>query len=284
MARARSGAAVAQHDTMIRLEESMTRGLLLIAFALLPAATSARTYQVLPANPTAMEFVELRSDLGGECERLRNVEPVAGGFRVNITLLSLGLRCDEILPGALDFTLGAFAPGTYRVTTRINCIDCSPPTFDEPTFTTFTVSPGVASPVAGDDYTQVDLSGIWTTPSQAFTGFAFVHSDGLGANGRTARVTGLWYDYGSAGQPTWSLLLLDGTPFRLAGQVVRAVPTGTGANRTIALTTIGSATLALDAAGSYRLQGSVDQRGFDLTLERFRWTRSAWPSRAPDPQ
>lgn len=263
----------------------MNRIVLLLLIALLPATGAhARRYEVYPANPTAMEFVQLRSDFGGECSRLRNVEPITGGFRVNITLLGLGLRCDEIIPNGLNFTLGAFAPGTYRVVTRINCNDCSPAIFDDPEVTTFTVSPGVASNVAGDDYTQLDLSGIWTTPSEAFTGFAFIHSDGLGESGRTARVTGLWYDYGGNGQTTWSLLLLDGTPNRMTGRVMRAVPNGSGASRTIGLSPIGDATLVRTGTDAYRLGGVVDARGFDFPIERFRWTRAAWPSRAPDPQ
>lgn len=263
----------------------MTRTMLAILLALLPAAASqARRYEVFPANPTAMEYVRLRTSVIAECERLRSVEPVTGGFRVNITLLSLGLRCDTVIADGLDFTLGAFAPGTYRVTTRYNCIDCSPPTWDDPEVTTFTVSPGVASPVPGDDYTQLDLSGIWTTPREAFTGFAFIHSDGLGANGRTARVTGLWYDYGAGGQTTWSLLLLDGTPNRLAGRVMRAVPSGTGAARTITLSVIGEAELVRTGTDAYTLDGVVNERGFNFPIERFRWTRAAWPSRAPDPQ
>ena len=257
----------------------MFRSLAFAALAVFATSAGARNYTVSPATPTAMEFVQLRSFIGG-CERLRGVEVVDGGFRINIEALTTGLTCDEVLP--LTLTLGAFAPGFYRVTTRISCNICSPPVFDEPQQSSFTVSAGVASTVAGDDRPQSELSGIWTSPSEPFTGFAFIHSDGVGATGRSARVTGLWYDYGATGQVAWTLLLLDGTPFRLTGQVVRALPTGTGTSRTIVLSPVGNATLVLAPSGGYRLSGNVEQRVFDFPIERFRWVRAAWPGRAPD--
>lgn len=257
---------------------------ILIACACMVAATTvgARNLAISPANPTAMEFVHLRTSINGECETVQGIDTVEGGFRVVFKLTELGIRCDTI--EELDITLGAFPPGTYRISTRVNCISCSPPFFDEPQTLTFTVAPGVASAIPGDDRPQSDLSGLWTTPNDAFTGFAFVHSGGIGAQGRrNSRVTGLWYDY-SGTQPTWSLLLLDDG----AGQVVRAAPTGSGASRTIALVPIGTATLTRGPASNpnhpLRLVGTIDGRSFDLPLERFRWTRAAWPARAPDPR
>jgi hypothetical protein len=255
-----------------------------IAAALSFACTSiagARSFTISPSSPTAMEFVHLYTTIGGECERVRGVEPVEGGFRIVFDRYDLGLRCDEVLTFAL--TLGGFAPGTYRISSRVYCNGCAPAVYDDPRTLTFTVLPAAASAAPGDDVPQADLSGIWTTPSEAYTGFAFVHSGSVGAQGRELRVTGFWYDY-SGSQATWSMLLLDGSRSRLAGTVVRAVPSGTGASRTIALAPAGNATLERDAAGNWRLSGNVEQRSFDFPVERFRWARAAWPGPAPAPR
>lgn len=255
--------------------------------ALVVAATAnARPYSVSPSNPVALELVHLQASLNS-CERLRGVEAADGGFRIDIQALASGLPCDDL--GTQTFTLGAFPPGTYRITTRITCNDCSPPVFDEPGATTITVSPAPASNSPGGDRPDEDLSGIWTAASEPYTGFAFIASGGVDAQGRrTGGITGLWYDY-SGTQPTWTVLLLaGGGEFGGTGQIVRAVPTGTGASRTVAFVPVGTATLSSGIMTNLerprRLTGSIDGRAFDLMLERFRWTRSAWPARAPDPQ
>ncbi|HET7843528.1 MAG TPA: hypothetical protein VFL14_05215 [Xanthomonadales bacterium] len=259
----------------------MVRHLVVAALALSATVTAARQYEVSPASPVALELVHLQAILNG-CERLRGVEPIDGGFRVNIQARTTGMQCDDLTP--FSFTLGAFPPGTYRITTRITCNDCSPPVFDEPPDTTITVAPAPASSAPLDDIPVQDLSGVWTAASEPYTGFTFIASAGLDAQGRrNGRITGLWYDY-SGTQPTWSVILLDGP----TGPIMRAVPSGTGANRTVTFVPVGTATLASNAmrplATPWRLTGTIDGRPFDLMLERFRWTRYAWPARAPEPQ
>lgn len=200
----------------------MFRFLALASLAVLATPAEARNYRVSPANPVALELVHVETSVNG-CERVRGVEAVDGGFRVNIQTPTTGLPCDDLYVTTL--TLGAFPPGTYRLTTRVTCNDCSPPVFDEPQVTTITVTPAAASSTPGDDIPSVDLSGIWTTASEPFTGFAFIASGGVDTQGRrTGGITGLWYDY-SGTQPTWTVLLLNNS----SGPIVRAVPTGTGA-------------------------------------------------------
>ena len=249
-----------------------------LAFALLLAVAmnaGARGVSTAPTSPAAMEFVTSQLSLTS-CERVVGVLPVAGGFRIAIDSELPGPRCDAL--GVIDITLGAFPPGTYRVSTAVT-FPGTPPTSFEDGSTTFVVSPGVTSTTAGDDITQADLSGIWTTPNEPYTGFALIHSDGMGTMGRRGRVTGLWYDY-SGTQPTWTLLLLDGSQFIFTGSVVQPVATGTGATRTITQPAVGTARLDVDGNGNVRLRGNVEQRAFDFPLERFRWPRAAWPAPA----
>ena len=253
----------------------MLRCLSLVALALFAMQASARTYSVSPANPVALELVHLQVGLNS-CEGVRGVEAIDGGFRINIQTPTTGLPCDDL--GFTSFTLGAFPPGTYRLTTRITCIDCTPSVFDEPGVTTFTVTAATASTAPFDDRPSVDLSGIWTTPSEPFTGFTFMQARGFDAQGRPdSSLTGIWYDY-SGTQPTWTLLLSG----QGSSQVFRAVPSGTGTNRTIALVAVGTARIVSRAPmggfENWHLVGTIDGREFDYPLERFRWTRAAWPA------
>jgi hypothetical protein len=255
--------------------------IVIVALALCAPTAGARQYSVSPANPTALELVHLQANING-CERIRGVEATNGGFRINIDARDVGTPCDDL--GVTSFTLGAFPPGTYSLSTRVTCNDCSPPVFDEPPVTTVTVSPAPAPNNPLLDSPVVDLSGIWTARGEPYTGFAFIASGGVDAQGNlTTGLTGLWYDYSGA-QPTWTILLLGGS----SGQIVRAVPTGTGANRTVELVPVGTATLSDNVMTSLetprRLTGTIDGRAFDLTLDRFRWTRAAWPARAPRPR
>jgi hypothetical protein len=252
--------------------------LLVAALALAPAAM-ARPLAIAPANPTALEFVHLRTTLSN-CEQVLGVEPTNGGLRVVIRVRGSGATCGSTAP--LDLTLGAFPPGTYRLQTRLVGDDFSPP-FDEPDTITFTVSTGPSSTAPGDDLPSIDLSGVWTTPSEPYTGFFFIEAGALDAQGRRrGSFTGIWYDYSGA-QATWTLLLSGlGT-----SQIFRPIPTGTGANRTVTFAPVGTARIVSRAGmggpESWYLRGTIDGRDFDYPLERFRWTRAAWPGRAPDP-
>lgn len=255
----------------------MKRIELLCALALaacLPA--HAREIRVTPANPTALEFVQVSVDLS-VCERMRFSAIAPGeGNRNEISLLILrddfSTQCDATI--RVPFTIGAFPPGFYRVRT---VTDGDPPFIDAGT--EFRVTAGPTAGGASANLPQTDLSGIWTAASEPFTGFAFIHSSAVTGQARVDRVTGLWFDYSNS-TATWTELLLDsaGTPNNYAGQIVRAVPTGTGASRSIALVPIGTASLTrLGDSDDWRLAGTLEGRAFDLPLQRFRYTRAAFP-------
>lgn len=256
--------------------------LALVALAAIPFGSAARSLTINPSNPVALEYVHLTTTIRN-CERVLFVEPNLGGFSVWFDQGPSGQQftCDEVLP--LTLTLGAFTPGEYVIRTVITGPDFTPPIV-EPETATILVRPAPSSTIPGDDTPESELSGIWTTPAEPFTGFAFVHSAGPPTQaGRSNGITGLWYDYSGA-QATWTMLLLGGGYSNYGGQIVRPVPTGTGSARTIMLTPVGTATLSSDMSGmNWRLRGTIDQRAFDFPLERFRWTHAAWPNRAPNP-
>lgn len=248
---------------------------LLVAASFLAAASTvdARSITISPTAPVALEFVHATVSLSS-CERVAGVEPTEGGFQVLIDSELPGPRCDAL--GSRDLTLGAFPPGTYAITTIVR-FPGRPPTIEDGS-ATITVSASVASTFPGDDLPRVDLSGIWTTPSEPYTGFAFIESETPPVNGfHSSTITGIWYDFRENGQQAWTLLLFDST----GGRIVRPLATGSGATRTIAQPVVGTATLAIAPNNGLRLRGTIDGRAFDLPLERFRWTRAAWPARAP---
>lgn len=248
---------------------------LLVAPLLLAAASNvdARLLTVTPTAPVALEFVHATIGLSS-CERVAGVEPTEGGFQIRIDSELPGPACDAL--GTRDLTLGAFPPGTYAITTIVS-FPGRPPTVEDGS-ATITVTASVASTFPGDDLPRVDLSGIWTTPSEPYTGFAFIQSEAPPVNGfHSSTITGIWYDFRESGELGWTLLLFDST----GGRIVRPVATGQGATRTIAQPVVGTASLALAPNDGLRLRGTIDGRAFDLPLERFRWTRAAWPARAP---
>lgn len=259
----------------------MKRVLLLIAAALaVPVAVHARTIRIIPANPTAMEFVQVQIATIASCERVGfygfQTGQQQGDIVIGVGRDGSGLQCDDLDANA-TLTIGAFPPGAYRIRTLVGSVDSTPPSYDGEL--SFVVTAGPTSPAPRDDRPIEDLSGIWVAPAEAFTGFAFINSGGVNAQGRANRVTGLWYDY-TATTPTWTVLLLDGAGNSYSGQVTRAIPTGAGAARTVAFTPVGNATLTRISDGdTWRLAGTVDGRPIDLTLNRFRYVSAAWPGR-----
>lgn len=256
----------------------------LLAVTLAPGAAQSRGLSIAPANPTALEFVQVTVDVIASCEDVRFRGFGAGdGNQGTITLFvdrfAGGVQCDD--GDRFTLTLGAFPPGTYRLQTVVgNTV--SPPVVDGQL--DFVVTPGTTTAIPRDR-PQEDLSGVWVTAAEPFTGFTFINSgafvqfpDGVG---RANRVTGLWYDY-SGGTPTWTTLLLDSVnnPDIYSGQVTRAVPAGVGPERTVTFTAVGTATLRRNGTG-WRIDGSIDGRTFNFPLERFRHTRVAWPALAP---
>lgn len=253
--------------------------------ALVPGMAPARGLSILPTNPTALEYVQVYVNVIASCEDVRFEGFSAGnGNQGTITLfvdrIASGLQCDDV--DSFSFTLGAFPPGTYRLQTVVAGSGL-PRTVDGEV--DFTVTPGTTTAIRRDR-PQEDVSGVWTSVAEPFTGFTFINSgaflqapDGVA---RANRVTGLWYDY-SGTTPTWTTLLLDsvGNPNIYSGQVTRAVPTGVGPERTVAFTTVGTATLRRSSPTTWRIDGTIDGRTFNLPLERFRYTRAAWPLLAP---
>ena len=248
-----------------------------LVLSVIATCSSARNISISPANPTALEMIQVTTEVYLDCEQMgfAGFEPGPSGrsdMVIGFSRDTDGSPCNQ--PTIVTFTIGAVPPGAYRVRSKVGSIESTPPSYDGSV--EFLVTNAPAAPLREDNLPTEDLSGIWTATTEPFTGFAFINSGGTGAQGRTSRVTGLWYDY-SGTQATWTVLLLDGGNASYTGQVVRSVPTGTGPGRTVAFTSLGNATLSrIGSSTRWRLAGTIDGRAVDLTLERFGYTRSAW--------
>ena len=243
------------------------------------AQATPRGLRVFPASPTALEPVSAQFFLTEGCEVVDAVRPVDGGFAIVLRRTDVDpFLCDAIAYPKL--TLGAFAPGSYTLKVVYRAEDGGA----EQARTQFAVSPATLATVLTP---WTDLSGIWSaTDEEPNTALALIHTLDRDAAGllRDA-VVGIWYTYDDAGAPAWYYIEAntDGANFgtRMVGTVSRyrsTNPTAPGFQRTAVGEAVGTIQLKVfDADNPDSISGTLNGRPFDIRIERFRWTRSAWP-------
>ena len=237
-----------------------------------PSPGQSRELTLDPSDPVALELVHLRIQRD-TCEAILGVEPMNGGLRVRV-------RFNDDNPSVCDadevvrITLGGFTPGSYRVEVLQSFSSGRPPVVSGTA--QFVVQPGPASTVLNDDVPTEDLSGIWVSETEPWTGMFIVNSMAAPAEGEPLRraATIFWFDYDPSGAPTWYVLLNNGSQ----GNVTRYTATGTGSARVVTPTTVGTITSISGWFGPRRVRLTVDGRERDFVIDRFRWTRPAWPS------
>ena len=185
---------------------------LLIAFAALAALPSLAS-QVVPAQPTAFEPVNLRMTVDSCAFGPSTVRVRADGATLRITQHQN--QCLQAgPPEVVDIRLGSLAPGDYRVEIFAT------PASDGPRVETLAfqvrerveiaVFPPPTRPLA-------DYTGMWWNPQESGWGLA-LHQSAV-----SDAVFGAWFVYGASGQPEW--FTLQGgqwtTSTRWAGPVYR---------------------------------------------------------------
>lgn len=240
-------------------------------FAVRPAEQGNLSFD--PIQPIALEPVRLTLAVPPVCQRIDSVRPIEGGFRV-VKVRRSGGTCGNP-PVTQDITLGAFAPGAYRI--ELALLTPEGATVEESA--TLIVRPPSTTAPAPDASAAADLSGLWYSPNDApSTGLSLIHAQNPSAQGRqgTDVVTALWYLYDGAGAPLWYVIVAEGAAgATLTGTVLVFDGAGAqpGSNR------VGTATLTFDLGSSTgRLQAQVGARTFNLRIERFRWPIRAWPT------
>lgn len=248
----------------------------LMSFLLM--ASGQASAQIVPASPVALEPVHLDLSVNN-CDDIRGVELIEGGLRVLVRFDDRnGFICDSLTETRI--TLGAFAPGNYRVEKHTTFTSGAAP--DTRLLAQFVVPPAATG--FGYGFPREDLSGVWVTATEPSTGLFLVHSfepphDTFGAH---QSLTGFWFIYEPNGTPSWYVIAVDNPTgsTNYEGSVLKFTATGTGSTRTVTPTVVGPARIDVFSAFT-RVRATVDGRQFDFQIERFRWTRAAWPGTAP---
>ena len=267
----------------------MTLHMRYLALALLASSLPAMAQQpplpVIPASPVALEVVHIDVPTSN-CDQIRGVDLIEGGLRVQ-------KRTDDRNPFVCDsfgtdrIALGAFAPGTYRVELRQTYATGAAAVLRE--LTQFVVLPGTSSQILNDFQPRVDYSGVWTSPTEPSTGLFLVHSFGALASEPLGLrpvelLTGFWAVFDSSGAPTWYLLAMEksfATVGRFVGTAVRYTASGSGTSRVVVPSTAGTVTFDPTQTTGNTVRVNVSGQEFVFDIERFRWTRAAWPGPAP---
>ena len=266
----------------------MRSTLALLAAALFAPAVGALSPPfpslITPESPVALEIVHVDLSVSN-CDYVRGVELIEGGLRILVRSDDRNpISCDEFLISRV--ALGAFAPGSYRVEARRSFATGAPT--EEMELARFVVAPGPASNVPNDDFPREDLSGVWTSPTQPSTGLFLVHSLGGLTNSpvglrRAELLTGFWAVFESSGAPTWYLLEMErslATGRFFEGTVVRYVASGSDTARIVTPSVVGSVSFE-PTTTRRRMRINLGAQALDFDIQPLRWSRAAWPGRAP---
>jgi hypothetical protein len=222
-----------------------------LEFSVNEFVSGARALRIFPVRPNALEPVVARFSIDDGCELATGMRVVAGGFVIPLRRIASGVACDAGAEASL--TIGAFAPGPYFVALEREEDGV------EIGRTSFTVSGTTPGPFVSF---WTDLSGLWTAADEEpNTAIAIVHTLDRAPNGllRDALV-GIWYTYDAAGAPVWLYIEANSDGGYNAGRMSG---------------TIQFRIFAEDFPAT--ITGTLDGRPFDIRIERFRFTRSAWP-------
>lgn len=234
---------------------------------------------VSPFAPLAMEPVHATFNLTDGCSFVSGVRPENGGFTITVRREPENpFNCDSIVQA--DVTIGAFPPGTYTV--RL----ARPPSEGGEVYasTEFVVSPPGQTRLRNQ---LADYSGLWTSPEQQpSTGIDLINSyerisPGVGRN----LLSGIWYFYDSTGRPIWYFIEANNTASAFGRQFQGSVyeyratnPVAADFQRAVAGSRVGSIEIGFgpldDAARMIVVLNGVEKQ---FRLQRFRWTRAAWP-------
>jgi hypothetical protein len=264
------------------------------AVGYLPPLPTVRSFYVRPAehewlrfdpvDPIALEPVQLFVSLIEFCERVDGVVPVNGGFRVVVRSTDFGPQCDVL--GGQYVTIGAFAPGRYRIEVGRYGDDGAwfPTTYG--TGTLEVRGALTASTLERRPTPASDLSGVWFSPLDAkSTGLTIFHArtppPTPSGDGRDA-ITAIWYTYDEGRAPRWYIIVAE--PQDFTGQFTGSVLSFSDATSPPSSRVVGNATLSFDfGATTGILRATVEGRTVELEIERFRWPIRAWPIRVGFP-
>jgi hypothetical protein len=166
----------------------------LAAFLLAVSATASAS-QIVPAQPSAFDPVNLRMTVDS-CTFVPGTVRVAAAGNVLKVSQQLNACLVPGTPEVVDVRLGSLAPGNYRVEVFASTATDGPPAealafsvLERPEAAVF---PPIPRPLT-------DYTGIWWNPQESGWGLSLHQSP-------TNVVFGAWFIYNAAGQPEWYTL------------------------------------------------------------------------------
>jgi hypothetical protein len=230
-----------------------------------------------------MEPVEAHFDISHTCEWVTGFRAIEGGFRIELAsdLISSPFSCDGILQTSV--TIGAFPPGSYRV-------ELARPQNEGGTVMAtreFQVLPDIPAYPASRPTPLPDYSGFYLSPEEPRTGMTIIQAripEVPGVTPPTESIAGIWYRYNDDGTPAW--LWVDATAGlnffnTYTGTVTRFDTTNVSApawQRQVAGTPVGTITINFQGLDQpARVSAVINGETIEISLQRFRWLRSAWP-------